>query len=163
MAFSERMADQPQTQGPAVPENGRCFHHLGYVVRSIQGAAEGLARSLALEWDGRIVLDPLQTVRVSFLRPRAPGAPMLELVEPVGPESTVRKFLQRGGGLHHLCYEVESLEAQLEWTKSNRDLVVAPPVPAVAFHGRRIAWAYTRGGLLLEYLELRAPEGASAA
>jgi len=155
-------ADQPRTDGPAVLENGLRFHHVGYVVRSIESAAEGFARSLALEWDGQVFYDPLQTVRVSFLRPRTPGAPVIELVEPVGPQSTVHKFLQQGGGLHHLCYEVDSLDKQLEWTRSNRDLVVRQPMPAEAFHGRRIAWAYTRSRLLLEYLERMAPEGSSA-
>lgn len=134
-------------------ENGVALHHVGYVVRSIQQAAEGFARSLALEWDGRIVHDPLQTVYVSFLRPRIQGNPVIELVEPEGSDSAVSKFSEQGGGLHHLCYEVDSLAKQLQWTRDNRDLVVRPSVPAAAFEGRRIAWIYTRNKLLVEYLE----------
>jgi methylmalonyl-CoA/ethylmalonyl-CoA epimerase len=134
-------------------ENGVGLHHVGYVVPSIQGAAEGFVRSLALQWDGRIVHDPLQTVYVSFFEPCAAGNPVIELVEPEGNGSAVHKFLQRGGGLHHLCYEVDSLERQLEWTRTNRDLIVRQPQPAVAFDGRRIAWVYTRNKLLVEYLE----------
>ena len=134
-------------------ENGAGLHHVGYVVPSIQAAAAGFAASLALEWDGRIIHDPAQTVYVSFFQPRAAGNPVIELVEPEGNGSAVHKFLQRGGGLHHLCYEVDSLERQLEWTRSNRDLIIRHPQPAVAFDGRRIAWVYTRNKLLVEYLE----------
>jgi len=129
------------------------LHHIGYVVGSIQREAEKFTRSLALNWDGKIIHDPLQTVYVSFFHPDAAGNPTIELVEPEDNGSAVHKFLERGGGLHHLCYEVASLEKQLEWTKTNRDLIVRPPAPAVAFDGRRIAWVYTRSKLLLEYLE----------
>jgi methylmalonyl-CoA/ethylmalonyl-CoA epimerase len=61
--------------------------------------------------------------------------------------------LKRGGGLHHLCYEIEDLENQLALSRAQGGLVVKPPLPAVAFAGRRIAWVYTRNKLLLEYLE----------
>jgi methylmalonyl-CoA/ethylmalonyl-CoA epimerase len=134
-------------------ENGSTLHHIGFVVASIQSAAAGFVRSLALEWDGRIIHDPVQTVYVSFFHPASAGNAVIELVEPEGNGSAVHKFLRRGGGLHHLCYEVDSLEEQLERTKANRDLVVRPPQPAVAFDGRRIAWTYTRNQLLVEYLE----------
>ena len=129
------------------------FHHVGYVVGSIETAATPLMESLMLQWDGQIFHDPLQRVRVSFFRPAQPGNPVIELVEPVGAESPVHKFLQRGGGLHHLCYEVSSLERQLAWTRSQRDIIVRAPEPAVAFGQRRIAWVYTRTKLLIEYLE----------
>ena len=134
-------------------ENGATLHHVGYVVASIQSAAEGFMRSLALTWDGRIIHDPALTVSVAFLYPRFPGNPTIELVEPEGSGSVVHKFLQRGGGLHHLCYEVDCLASQLEFTKLNRDLLVRPPVQAVAFQGRRVAWIYTRNKFLVEYVE----------
>jgi methylmalonyl-CoA/ethylmalonyl-CoA epimerase len=134
-------------------ENGAALHHVGFVVASIQSAAAGFVRSLALEWDGRIIHDPTQTVYVSFFRPALAGNAVIELVEPEGNGSAVHKFLQRGGGLHHLCYEVDSLEQQLERARVNRDLIIRPPEPAVAFDGRLIAWTYTRNKLLVEYLE----------
>jgi methylmalonyl-CoA/ethylmalonyl-CoA epimerase len=129
------------------------IHHVGYVVRSIQQAAPGFIDSLQLDWDGRVIHDPVQTVCVSFFQPRATGSPSIELVEPAKAGSAVQKFLDKGGGLHHLCFEVESLDEQLERTRASRDLVVHPPVPAVAFEGRRIAWVYTKNKLLVEYLE----------
>ena len=129
------------------------LHHVGFVVSSIQESAESFARSLGATWDGNIVFDPIQKVRVSFFQGRNSVDPLIELVEPGGPESPVSRFLERGGGLHHLCYEVKNLESHLAFCKSVGTIIIRPPVPAVAFGGRRIAWAVTKKRLLVEFLE----------
>ena len=100
-----------------------------------------------------IVVDPIQEVSVAFLSDGRPGTGQIELVEPVGDESPVRALAQRGGGLHHVCYEVDDLEEQLDRARRTHAVVVRPPQPAAAFQGRRIAWVMTRSGLLIEYLE----------
>jgi methylmalonyl-CoA/ethylmalonyl-CoA epimerase len=132
------------------------LEHVGYVVASIAEAAGRYARYLQLEWDGAIVHDPLQNVRVSFLAAPVPGAPRIELVEPVDETSPVTAFLARGGGIHHVCYEVDSLDAELERCRAAGAALVKPPLPAVAFGGRRICWTANRDRLLVEWLE-RAP------
>jgi methylmalonyl-CoA/ethylmalonyl-CoA epimerase len=129
------------------------FHHVGFVVASISEAIPGIAKSLDAEWDGEIVHDPLQAVRVTFLRHKNPADSLIELVEPADEKSPVQAFLKRGGGLHHLCYQVEQLEKQLELSRSNGAVIVRRPLPAVAFGGRRIAWVFTKQKLLIEYLE----------
>lgn len=129
------------------------FHHVGFVVESIAKAAEGFAASLDAEWDGHIIHDPRQDVRVSFLRSRIAGDPLVELVEPASERSPVQGFLKRGGGLHHLCYQVSNLDEQLRRSRQAGAVIARPPMPAVAFDGRRIAWVYTKNRLLIEYLE----------
>jgi methylmalonyl-CoA/ethylmalonyl-CoA epimerase len=129
------------------------FHHIGYVVKSIEDSASNLISVLDLSWDRRIIHDPLQGVLVAFFECVNRRNPTVELVEPVGSESPVYRFLQRGGGLHHLCYEVDSLDTHLQLMKANRALIVREPLPAVAFNGRRIAWVYSKDKLLLEFLE----------
>jgi len=136
---------------------GQTLHHIGFVVASIAESAERFVRSLNASWDGRVIHDPVQTVRVTFLEQNTPSEPLLELVEPAGETSRVNSFLKRGGGLHHLCYEVDSLAVQLAESRSSGGLIVQKPVPAVAFAGRRIAWVYTSDKLLVEYLERPAP------
>jgi 2-polyprenyl-3-methyl-5-hydroxy-6-metoxy-1,4-benzoquinol methylase/catechol 2,3-dioxygenase-like lactoylglutathione lyase family enzyme len=131
----------------------RSLHHVGFAVTSIAAAAEAFAGTLGAEWDGEILSDPLQEAKVSFLRHHDTKEPMLELIEPAGADSPLYGFLKRGGGLHHLCYEVNCLEAQLESSRASGALIVKPPLPAVAFEGRRIAWVYTKQKLLVEYLE----------
>jgi len=144
--------EQPETKN-ADAGNGIKLHHFGYVVISINAVAKDFARSLGLRWDGCIVHDPLQTVYVSFLHPVVAGNPVMELVQPEGDDSFVRSFCNRGGGLHHICYEVDRLEAQLQRARRNGDLVARAPMPAMAFDCRRVAWVYTKNKLLLEYLE----------
>jgi methylmalonyl-CoA/ethylmalonyl-CoA epimerase len=129
------------------------FHHVGLVVASITDEGEGFARSLGIAWDREIIHDPLQQARVTFLRFSGRREPALELVEPAGRESPLHKFVAKGGGLHHVCYEVNSLRSQLEQSRAAGCLIVKQPLPAVAFGGRFIAWIYTPQKLLVEYLE----------
>jgi len=129
------------------------LHHIGFVVLSIQESAESFARSLGATWDGNIVFDPVQKVHVTFFQGHTPTDPLIELVEPGGPESPVSGFLKGGGGLHHLCYEVKDLDLYLRFCQSVGVTIIRPPVPAVAFGGRRIAWGVTKRRLLMEFLE----------
>jgi methylmalonyl-CoA/ethylmalonyl-CoA epimerase len=129
------------------------LHHFGFVVSSIEKAADSFARSLAASWDQKIFFDPIQKVRVAFFQGPNGADPLMELVEPGEPGSPVSRFLERGGGLHHLCYEVADLESHLKLAKSAGNVIIRPPVPAVAFGGRRIAWGVTKNKLLVEFLE----------
>ena len=129
------------------------FHHIGFVVSSIDKSVEGFRISLAARWDGVIVHDPAQKVRVTFLESGNRADPLFELIEPAAEDSPVQLAAQRGGGVHHVCYLVDSLDVQLERCRSQRALLVRRSTPAVAFGGRRIAWVYTRNKLLIEYLE----------
>lgn len=138
------MADRP---------GSRLFlHHTGYVVANIADAIAGFADSLGATWDGGIHADAHQKVKVAFLQTRR-GDAQIELVEPNGPDAPVNAFLAKGGGLHHLCYEVDDIEAELAGFKERRALIVKRAKPAVAFNGRRIAWVLTKEKLLIELLE----------
>ena len=78
---------------------------------------------------------------------------MIELVEPTSPTSRINAFLKRGGGLHHLCYEVDSLAKRLKYALSQGSILLIEPSPAPAFGLRPIAWVCTREKLLIEYLQ----------
>ncbi len=134
-----------------ISANGE-LHHIGFVVADIEQAITGFKRSTLAEWNGRIWDDPQQQARVAFLDVR--GSPVqLELVAPLGEDSPVAQFLERGGGLHHLCYEVAGLEARVAEMRALGNLIVGPPTPAIAFENRRVAWLITREKLLIELLE----------
>lgn len=50
---------------------------------------------------------PAQGVRVAFVG-------QVEILEPLGPDSTVARFLERNGpGLHHVAYRSEDIETDL--------------------------------------------------
>jgi methylmalonyl-CoA/ethylmalonyl-CoA epimerase len=107
---------------------------------------------LLADWNKEIFADPLQRVRVTFLRGEG-QSPLFELVEPLGQDSPVFRFLSDGGGLHHLCYEVSSIPEHLNRIRAAGGVIVSREKPAVAFGGRPIAWALTREKLLLEFLQ----------
>jgi methylmalonyl-CoA/ethylmalonyl-CoA epimerase len=129
------------------------LHHVGYVVKSIEEQAAGFVKSLGATWDQQIIHDPLQGAKVAFLRTPGTGDAQIELVEPAGDDSPVSRFLEKGGGLHHLCYEVTDLGEHLKLIRAAGCVVVRAPMPAAAFQQRLIAWAWTREKLLLEFLE----------
>lgn len=128
------------------------LHHIGYLVAEIDPGRADWVRRFGLEVESPVVEDPAQTALVQFLR--APGAPYwIELVAPNGPESKLSAALKGGGGLHHLCYEVEDIEAGGRHLRSTGMFPVSRPTPAVAFGGRRISWFLDARRLLIELVE----------
>ena len=129
------------------------MHHTGFVVASIADVIEGFCVSVHGLGFSQTWLDPIQRVRGAFIHPASPGDPSIELVEPADDQAPVRRFLDQGGGLHHICYEVHDLEAELRGCIERGIAIIRRPQPAVAFGGRRIAWVITKQKLLVEYLE----------
>ena len=107
----------------------------------------------------RLSHDPIQRVRVSFFSPVDTRNPVFELVEPASEASPVSNFLKKGGGLHHVCYEIDDLESGLCEARGVGLVIVADPAPAVAFGGRRIAWVCSKRRLLVELLERNGTRG----
>jgi methylmalonyl-CoA/ethylmalonyl-CoA epimerase len=128
-------------------------HHVGYVTASIDEWVNRYAALTGLTWDGRVIADPLQMVKVAFLGSGSEGSAMIELVEPAGRRSPVNRFLASGGGLHHVCLEVVDLTAHISVSQASGCTLVRVPMPAVAFNGRKIAWITTPDGQLLELLQ----------
>jgi methylmalonyl-CoA/ethylmalonyl-CoA epimerase len=129
------------------------MHHIGFVVPSIASVIESFCLSVGGARWSKTWHDPIQQVRVAFIYPSIPGDPSIELVEPAAEKASVQKFLERGGGFHHVCYEVWDLKAELAAATARGVTVIRRPQPAVAFDGRRIAWVVTKEKLLIEYLE----------
>lgn len=132
---------------------GRRFHHVGFVVAAITPVIENFCRALGGKDWSETLHDPVQKVRVAFIYPQKQDDPSLELVEPAGPGSPVQDFLTNGGGLHHVCYEVDDLDWTVRGARGRGMVMIRRPQPAVAFGGRRIAWFVSRDKLLIECLE----------
>lgn len=151
---TERAASVRVAPPGFLPKGNCTLHHLGFVVASISAVAEEFALSISALWDGEITHDPIQRVRVTFLTPLDLRNPVFELIEPASDVSPVSNFLKKHrGGLHHVCYEIDDLEAGLRDARSAGLVIMAEPAPAVAFAGRRIAWICSKHRLLIELLE----------
>lgn len=129
------------------------LHHVGLLVASIEEAARIHSQRYGYLVESEVILDPVQTARVLFLRLPG-GGNWLELVSPANDSSKLSNALKkRGEGLHHLCYEVDDIESACTSLREQAQLMLAPPTPATAFLGRRIAWFMDRRGHLTELLE----------
>ena len=95
---------------------------------------------------------PERGVEVQFMH--LPGS-TIELLAPVGENSTVARFLERrGAGLHHLSYEVQDIEGTLAALAARGvELIDASPRPGA--EGKRVAFLHPRsaGGVLIEIQE----------
>ncbi len=132
------------------------MHHVGYVTASIAASIGEYAGATSLVWDGQITHDPLQMASVAFLRSDDERACSVELVEPAGHRSPVKRFLETGGGLHHICMEVIDLPAHIAASTAAGCTLVRVPLAAVAFGGRKVAWITTPTGQLIELLSCTA-------
>ena len=124
--------------------------HIGIAVSSIDQAV-GVYEALGLK-ETRRELVGSQAVRTAFL---PIGDTRLELLEPVGPDSPVAKFLaKRGPGIHHVCFAVPDLEGALADLRDRGfRLVDESPVPGA--DGRRVAFLHPSAGqgVLIELSE----------
>ena len=128
------------------------LHHIGYLVKDMAVSAASFADRFGYAIESDVIEDPRQTAMVQFLR--QPGAlHWLELVTPTGPGSKLYHALAKGEGLHHLCYEVPSLEAAGQQLRQQQMLPLGKAQPATAFPGRSIAWYMDRSSQLIELVE----------
>lgn len=88
------------------------------------------------------------------------GLGRIELICPTVSDSSVAKFLEkRGEGLHHICIEVEDIDAALAKLKAQGAQLI-DQVPRIGAGGARIAFVHPKGahGVLTELRQgLKAP------
>lgn len=129
----------------------RTLAHVGYVVRDMTGALRRFEREGA-----EVIIppghDPVQRVEVCLIR--CEGVDM-ELVAPADPEDCpVKARLAQGGGLDHICFHVDDLEAALAEERSHGALIVCEPCYAAVFR-ETVAFVHRRSGLVVELMTKR--------
>ena len=103
----------------------RRIHHVGIAVKSLKEAYAFYRDVLGLPLVREAEVAE-QGVRAALL---AAGDSEVELLEPLGPASTVARFLdRRGEGLHHVCFETADVRAALE-DLARRDVALLDRVP----------------------------------
>ncbi len=124
--------------------------HIAIVVRSIKEALQVYEGAMGIELT-EVEEVPEQAVRVAFL---PVGESKLELVEPLTMDSGVAKFLEkRGEGMHHICLEVEDIEATLQ-DLAAKGVRLIDEQPRQGAHGR-VAFLHPKSahGVLIELIE----------
>ena len=136
--------------------------HIGLAAEGI-GQMADLFRALGLDEITEPVPDPAQKVSASFVPANQAGDVYIEILEPTRDDSPISKFVkQRGGGLHHLCFETDDIDAALRTLEARGFTVVSPPVDCPAYDtnlGRqcagttRIAFFLLSDKILIELIE----------
>lgn len=135
----------------------RTLHHVGIAVPSIDTALplyerlEGVSGSLPEEL-------PDQGVRVLFV-----GS--VELLEPLGEDTPVGRFLRRRGpGLHHVAWAVPDLAGTLERMEQEGFRLIDRE-PRAGAGGHLVAFIHpeSTGGTLVELVESHGPDALPGA
>jgi len=127
------------------------INHVAIAVPEVDAALTFWRDAMGLAVD-HIEDVPSQKATVVFI---PVGESEVELVRPTSDDTGVAKFLaERGGGMHHLCFEVDDIDGMLTQLKEKGvRLINETPLD---LPGRRMAFVHPKsaGGVLVELYEL---------
>jgi len=111
------------------------LHHVGIVVPKIQDSLGEITKYIKFETIGLPTPVGSQKVNICFLKI---GEPFLELIEPIEESSPISEFAKKGGGIHHLCFEVKDIHGQIKAMSEKGATILVNPVKG--FDDRLIAF-----------------------
>ncbi len=133
------------------------FHHVGILVGDIKEHFDShFIGELGINSMKGPVLDPNQQAFTAMIT-TGQGAG-IELVSPTNSNSPLNAALQKGGGLHHVCYEVDDIRHAFDSLHSSGMIPVSAPTPATLFEGLKVAFLYSKMGGLVELVEAPSDE-----
>lgn len=125
--------------------------HVGVAVEDIDAALALYQNSLGMPLVHRETVAD-QGVEAALLDV---GDGHVELLQPLGPETAVGKFLaRRGPGLHHVAYRVEDVQSTLG-ALASAGLRLIDEQPRIGIRGSRVAFLHpaSTGGVLTEIVQ----------
>jgi methylmalonyl-CoA/ethylmalonyl-CoA epimerase len=127
-------------------------NHIAIVVPDLDASMLFWGDALGLELTHREHVVS-QAVDVAFL---PVGDTKIELLQPTDDESGVARYLaKRGPGMHHLCFEVDDIEAALAKLQA-LDIQLINEAPVIGSDGRKFAFIHPKSanGVLVELYQL---------
>jgi methylmalonyl-CoA/ethylmalonyl-CoA epimerase len=126
------------------------IHHVGVVVPNLEQGLKFWRDTLGLHFTKSATIEE-QGVRAALLKV---GESEIELLEPINPDGGVGKFLaRRGGGLHHVCFETDDVDRELEGARA-KQIPLIDQKPRVGLAGM-ICFLHPKAtrGVLVEYAQ----------
>jgi methylmalonyl-CoA/ethylmalonyl-CoA epimerase len=126
------------------------LNHVAIAVRDIARAAQLYRETLGAEVSAAVAQPDhgVTTVFVSLPNTK------IELLEPLGEDSPIAKFLERNpdGAIHHLCYEVADILTARDRLKAAGARVLGDGQPKVGAHGKPVLFLHPKDfcGTLVE-------------
>ena len=126
------------------------LNHVAIAVRDIGKASKVYRDTLGADVSDKVA-QPDHGVSTVFIT--LPNT-KIELLEPLGADSPIEKFLERNpdGGIHHLCYEVSNILAARDLLKSQGARVLGDGEPKIGAHGKPVLFLHPKDfcGALVE-------------
>jgi methylmalonyl-CoA/ethylmalonyl-CoA epimerase len=118
------------------------LNHVAIAVKDIKLASEVYKKKLGAEVS-EIVPQPDHGVSSVFIT--LPNT-KIELLEPLGENSPIAKFLERNpdGGVHHVCYEVDDILAARDQLKATGARVLGDGNPKIGAHGKPVLFLHPK-------------------
>ncbi|MGB9740300.1 MAG: methylmalonyl-CoA epimerase [Candidatus Bathyarchaeia archaeon] len=126
--------------------------HVGVAVKNLEETIKVYSEILGFKLEGIHVLTE-RKVKVAFLS--SGDETQIELLEPIGSDSPVAKFLgNRGEGIHHIAVKVDDISVTLEKFK-RKGIILVDEKPKMGAEGAKIAFIHPKSthGVLLELVE----------
>lgn len=126
------------------------LNHVAIAVKDIQSAAKTYRETLGAQVS-EAVPQPDHGVTTIFIN--LPNT-KIELLEPLGANSPIAKFLERNpdGGVHHICYEVADIKTARDQMKAQGARVLGDGEPKIGAHGKPVLFLHPKDffGTLVE-------------
>jgi len=126
------------------------LNHVAIAVKDIHSAAKIYRETLGAEVSAAVP-QPDHGVTTIFIN--LPNT-KIELLEPMGANSPIAKFLERNpdGGIHHICYEVEDIRKARDQMKAQGARVLGDGEPKIGAHGKPVLFLHPKDffGTLVE-------------
>ena len=126
------------------------LNHVAIAVRDIAKASDVYRKTLGADVSAKVP-QPEHGVSTVFIT--LPNT-KIELLEPLGAESPIAKFLDRNpdGGIHHICYEVDDIIAARDQLTKQGARVLGSGEPKIGAHGKPVLFLHPKDfcGTLVE-------------
>ncbi len=126
------------------------LNHVAIAVPDLAAASALYANALGAQVS-EPVPQPEHGVTVVFVN--LPNS-KIELLEPLGADSPIANFLSRnpGGGIHHICYEVDDIRVARDRLKAAGARVLGNGEPKIGAHGKPVLFLHPKDflGTLIE-------------
>ena len=126
------------------------LNHVAIAVSDIAKASKVYRDTLGAEVSAKVAQPDhgVSTVFISLPNTK------IELLEPLGVDSPIAKFLERNpdGGIHHVCYEVPNIRVARDKLKAQGARVLGDGEPKIGAHGKPVLFLHPKDfcGTLVE-------------
>ncbi len=129
----------------------KTINHIAVAVNNLEESTQFYQAVMGLALSG-VEIVAAQKTKVGFFKI---GETNIELVQPSEPDSPLVKFLEsKGQGIHHICFEVDDIEAEIKnFLAKGATMVDQKPRPGA--HQTKVAFVHPKssGGVLIELCE----------